>query len=113
MQKIYLVVAAAGLLLAFGSVAEAKGPGASPGLGGGGGQPSAPPGLSNTTGGHNGFDDGQPKGWDQGKATWKTDPNDATQPLPPGFNAGLAVRRFFFFPRGNVSTSGLVLVRYS
>jgi hypothetical protein len=84
MRKTHLIVAA-GLLLALSGAAEAKGPG----LGGGGAQqPIAPPGLSNSTGGHNGFDDGQPKGWDQGKATWKdpTDPNDATQPLPPGLN---------------------------
>ncbi len=87
MQKMYLVAAAAGLLLAFGSVAEAKGPGASPGLGGGGGQPSAPPGFGE--GNKTGFDGGvggQPRGWDQGSQgngdTW----NDATQPLPPGFN---------------------------
>jgi hypothetical protein len=90
MRKTHLIVAA-GLLLALSGAANAKGPGS--GLGGGG-QPSSPPGLSNTTGGHNGFDqetssafpNGEPKGWDQGKATWKDDPTDATQPLPPGFN---------------------------
>ncbi len=89
MRKTHLIVAA-GFLLALSGAAEAKGPG----LGGGGAQqPIAPPGLSNSTGGHNGFDqetssafpNGQPNGWDQGKATWK-DPTDATQPLPPGYN---------------------------
>ena len=87
MRKTYFITTAAGLLLAFGGAAQAGG---HSGLGGG--QPSAPPGLSNTTGGHNGFDrdtssafpNGQPNGWDQGNATWK-DPTDATQPLPPGY----------------------------
>jgi hypothetical protein len=89
MRKLYLLTAATtALMLALGGTAFAGGHG----LGSVGGQPAAPPGLSNTTGGHNGFDsqttsafpNGQPKGWDQGSAGWK-DPTDATQPLPPGF----------------------------
>jgi hypothetical protein len=87
MQKIYLVAAAAGLLLAFGSVAEAKGPGPGPGAVGGGGSP--PSGFSE--GNKTGFDGGgQPRGWDQGLEgkgdTWKTDATDPTKVLPPGLS---------------------------
>ncbi len=89
MRKSYLIATAAGLLLALGGMAEAKGPGAV------GGSNSPPPGF-NSQGGHNGFDRdtsgattiSQPKGWDQGNASWKNDPGDTLnpQPLPPGIS---------------------------
>ena len=67
MRRTYLVsTVSAALMLGFGGMAQAGGHG----QGVGGGQPAAPPGLSNTAGGHNGFDpetssafpNGQPKG---------------------------------------------------
>jgi hypothetical protein len=85
MRKSYLI--AAGLLLALGGAAEAKGPSA---VGGG---MSSPPGFS-SPGGRSGFDKdtsggttiSQPKGWDQPSNAWWKDTTDATQPLPPGIS---------------------------
>lgn len=95
------LVAGASLLLALSGAANAH-PGSGGGGGGlgggsGGGAPSSPPGFS-SGGGHGGFDSNStgsqlsesPKGWDQGKADWKTgSPDSTTSPdtaLPPGFS---------------------------
>ncbi len=83
MRKTYLVVAAAGLLLALGGTAEAKSPGA--GLGSGPPTPgSLPSGLSKQ-------DTKEPLGWDKGTQgngdAWKQDTTGSTSttdPLPPG-----------------------------
>jgi hypothetical protein len=94
MRTSYFASALAVLLIPLGTAAEAGGKG----LGAGGGQPASPPGFnsSQVSGqpGHNGFDsDGTgspttPRGWDEGKADWKTDsltPNSDSAVLPPGF----------------------------
>jgi len=94
------LVAGASLLLALGSAASAN-PGSHSGGSSGVGAPSSPPGF-NSSGGHNGFESSttsgesstqpEPKGWDQGKADWKTDsPETGTtspsvDPLPPGLS---------------------------
>ena len=96
------LVAGASLLLALAGTANAhSGGGGGLGGGSGGGAPSSPPGF-NSSGGHNGFEllttsgesstQPEPKGWDQGKADWKTDlPETGTtspsvDPLPPGLS---------------------------
>jgi hypothetical protein len=93
------LVAGASLLLALGSAASAHpGNGGGGGLGGGssGGDPSSPPGFS-SGGDHNGFDqstaaDGtvssSPRGWDNGKADWKT--NTETTDVTPQPDSALA-----------------------
>lgn len=94
MSKLHLAILA-GLSLALSSAANAHG------SGGGAGGPPAPQGFS-SGGNHNGFDhnpagstlSSSPRGWDQGKAGWKTNSADSVSatgtPLPdsalaPGF----------------------------
>ncbi len=92
MVKSYLAVtAAAGLVLALGASNEAGARGL-----GGGGPSTTPPGFG-SQGGHNGFEtftNGSstarlPRGWDQGKASWKSGLQGSTPILttrPPGLS---------------------------
>ncbi|MBS0237109.1 MAG: hypothetical protein JSR89_01645 [Proteobacteria bacterium] len=97
MKFSYLAIGAASALLALSGAANAHSSSA-----GGGGAPSVPPGFS-SGGNHTGFDSNStgstpsssPRGWDQGKADWKTNspdgqasggtPAPADSALAPGF----------------------------
>lgn len=80
MRISYVAVgAAAGFILVFAAAANAHSTGG--GVGVGGGAPSSPPGFT-SGGNHQGFDrdsgsTASPRGWDHGKADWKTDSPDS------------------------------------
>jgi hypothetical protein len=97
MVKSYLVATAAvGLVLALSASANAGGRGL-----GGAGPSTTPPGFS-SSGGHNGFEtfthtgpgtttttERLPRGWDEGKAAWKSGleaPNPILSTRPPGLS---------------------------